>query len=259
VLKQASEKHSTIEAFSGDAGYRKTALEFVENVLGLKLHISQKIYEYKLTVNTNDIIPPIEIVPSNIIVKEGWLEPAPKWVFSEKKSTFAQTQTTPSYQNHDGDDYFFDDWDKKGNGFQEATIISPYSGIVVYTRTGIPQYNTKCGSKKDLFGTDYCYGNQILIDHGNGIYSRFAHLTNDILVSEGDKVEAGTALGYLGNSGNTYGQHLHVGFYKNIVADDVKKRLNKGQYAGGVDPFAPSKGTGKAKQSKYAVKFNFEN
>jgi putative transposase len=43
VLKQASEKHSTIEAFSGDAGYRKTALEFVENVLGLKLHISQKI------------------------------------------------------------------------------------------------------------------------------------------------------------------------------------------------------------------------
>jgi len=43
VLQQASEKHSTIEAFSGDSGYRKTALEFVENVLGLKLHISQKI------------------------------------------------------------------------------------------------------------------------------------------------------------------------------------------------------------------------
>ena len=43
VLKQASEKHSTIEVFSEDSGYRKTALEFVENVLELELHISQKI------------------------------------------------------------------------------------------------------------------------------------------------------------------------------------------------------------------------
>ena len=40
VLKQASEKCPTIEVFSGDSGYRKTALEFVENVLGLKLYIS---------------------------------------------------------------------------------------------------------------------------------------------------------------------------------------------------------------------------
>ena len=43
MLQQASEKHSTIEAFSGDSGYRKTALEFVENVLGLKMHISKRI------------------------------------------------------------------------------------------------------------------------------------------------------------------------------------------------------------------------
>jgi putative transposase len=32
-----------LEAFSGDAGYRGTAVEFVETALGLKLHISQKI------------------------------------------------------------------------------------------------------------------------------------------------------------------------------------------------------------------------
>lgn len=43
VLQQAAEKEPTIEAFSGDAGYRKTALEFVENVLNLKLHISERI------------------------------------------------------------------------------------------------------------------------------------------------------------------------------------------------------------------------
>lgn len=43
VLKQASEKYPEIEAFSGDSGYRGTALDFVEKVLGLQLHISQKI------------------------------------------------------------------------------------------------------------------------------------------------------------------------------------------------------------------------
>ena len=43
VLKAAALKYPTIEAFSGDAGYRGTAVDFVEQVLGLKLHISEKI------------------------------------------------------------------------------------------------------------------------------------------------------------------------------------------------------------------------
>lgn len=43
VLKKASEKYPTIEAFSGDAGYRKTSLEFVENILNLTMNISTKI------------------------------------------------------------------------------------------------------------------------------------------------------------------------------------------------------------------------
>jgi putative transposase len=41
--RAAAEKHSTLEAFSGDAGYRGTAVDFVETALKLKLHISQKI------------------------------------------------------------------------------------------------------------------------------------------------------------------------------------------------------------------------
>jgi putative transposase len=43
VLKAAAEKYPSIEAFSGDAGYRGTAVDFVESELGLKLHISQRI------------------------------------------------------------------------------------------------------------------------------------------------------------------------------------------------------------------------
>lgn len=43
VLRAVHDKYPTLQAFSGDAGYRGTAVDFVENTLGLKLHISQKI------------------------------------------------------------------------------------------------------------------------------------------------------------------------------------------------------------------------
>jgi putative transposase len=43
VLSKVAKKYPTIEGFSGDAGYRKTALEFVEKGLKLKMHISTKI------------------------------------------------------------------------------------------------------------------------------------------------------------------------------------------------------------------------
>jgi putative transposase len=43
VLQAAAKKHTSLKAFSGDEGYRGTAVEFVENTLALKLHLSKKI------------------------------------------------------------------------------------------------------------------------------------------------------------------------------------------------------------------------
>lgn len=45
VLRRAAEKHPSIEAFSGDAGYRGTAVRFVDDKLGLVLHISERIVD----------------------------------------------------------------------------------------------------------------------------------------------------------------------------------------------------------------------
>ena len=42
-MARAAEKHPSIDAFSGDAGYRGTAVKFVDETLGLVLHISTKI------------------------------------------------------------------------------------------------------------------------------------------------------------------------------------------------------------------------
>ena len=43
VMERAAEKHPSISAFSADAGYRGTAVRFVEKILGRALHISTKI------------------------------------------------------------------------------------------------------------------------------------------------------------------------------------------------------------------------
>lgn len=53
-------------------------------------------------------------------------------------------------------------------------------------------------------------GSQVMIDHGNGEYSFYAHLKpGSVRVKEGDVVETGAQLGVLGSSGNSTEPHLH--------------------------------------------------
>ncbi|WP_322795525.1 M23 family metallopeptidase [Tepidiforma sp.] len=51
-------------------------------------------------------------------------------------------------------------------------------------------------------------GNMVVIDHGGGLYSGYAHLSS-IAVAEGDRVEAGQVIGAVGNTGLSTGAHLH--------------------------------------------------
>jgi len=54
------------------------------------------------------------------------------------------------------------------------------------------------------------YGNQVVIRHGNGWKTRYAHLMDgSITVQRGQSVNKGQVIGKVGNSGNSYGAHLH--------------------------------------------------
>lgn len=63
------------------------------------------------------------------------------------------------------------------------------------------------------------YGNYVLINHGNGMKTRYAHMS-EVDVQQGQKVSKGQAIGLSGNSGNSSGPHLHFETINNGYCDN---------------------------------------
>ena len=67
------------------------------------------------------------------------------------------------------------------------------------------------------------YGYYCIISHGSGYATLYAHQSRLPLVKVGDTVSKGQVIGYVGNTGNSYGAHLHFELRVNGVRDDVLK------------------------------------
>ena len=107
----------------------------------------------------------------------------------------------------------------KDSGFQfplprKGWTVSAYFGdgrnhqaVDLACHKGTPIYAAK-GGKVVSAGWDGNYGQAIVIDHGNGVKTRYAH-ESEIFVKVGDVVKVGEEIGAVGRTGNASGNHLH--------------------------------------------------
>jgi murein DD-endopeptidase MepM/ murein hydrolase activator NlpD len=100
-------------------------------------------------------------------------------------------------------------------------IVSPfgprYHPILHYTRmhtgadmsagSGTPIHACRAGTVV-ISGSQGGYGNAVVIDHGGNMFTLYAHQSR-IAVEEGQHVEAGDVIGYVGSTGMSTGPHLH--------------------------------------------------
>lgn len=103
-----------------------------------------------------------------------------------------------------------------GFGFRKDPFTfrgSFHSGIDIAGDLNDPVYVTADG-KVIYTGWDQSHGNNIIVNHTNGLKTRYMHL-NKIVVEEGDAVEKGEKIGLVGSTGRSTGPHLHYEVIKN--------------------------------------------
>ena len=88
----------------------------------------------------------------------------------------------------------------------------------IYGRTVVAADSGKAIVKRSAGG----YGLHIIISHGNGYSTFYAHLSA-VSISSGATVAKGQAIGRVGNSGHSTGPHLHFEIRKNNVPGNPMK------------------------------------
>lgn len=99
---------------------------------------------------------------------------------------------------------------------ETCNVIAHTEGKVVMIQTGQKNDKSAEGTKS--------YGNFVKMKHPDGYYTLYAHLKN-VKVKKGQQLKQGQVIGYMGNTGKSYGAHLHF-----EVRNTKDKRINPTPY-----------------------------
>lgn len=166
------------------------------------------------------------------------------------KAAIVQIAGKPFYRfKNEKDDKYYDE---KGNGFTKSYFFKiplSYNRISsVFTKKRyhpvLKRYRAHLGTdfaaprgrkifaaadgRIEFAGTKGGYGKTIIINHGNGYKTLYAHQNAFASgIRAGKVVKQGTHIGFVGNTGLSSGPHLHLGLYKNNVAVDPLKVIKQ--------------------------------
>ena len=139
--------------------------------------------------------------------------------------------------------------DLVGANYTLDEVVAHSDGIVTNVVSNINE-NTSGDARYGSSRVSHIYGNYVKIRHNNGMYTLYAHLKyGSLKVNVGESVTKGKVLGFMGNTGYSFGAHLHFEVrdknnnvlnptkyvYGELDGNDEIKKYIKGDYICGYD------------------------
>ena len=203
------------------------AVERHEALLGVDLEKPPSVYPVLIHVRTASdkqesctLQIPVRVgkfATERLQVDKEFVEPSPEQIkrANEERDRLRAIfdQVTPE-KLWDGDFRVPLDGVRTGGNFGKRRILnghsgSPHSGVDFPSPTGTSIHAAQSGRvalAEELFFS----GNTVVVDHGLGVYTLYAHLS-EIDVKAGDALHSGEVLGKVGATGRVTGPHLHWG------------------------------------------------
>jgi len=163
--------------------------------------------------NDLDLVDP-EIEPGTWVMVPGghrefrqWIIPViPRGRAGVSRSVYGAGACEGGYTGAFGSGSFI--WPASNHSLSGNDYWSGHLGIDISNGEGGPVYAADAGVVVFAGWATGGYGNMVMIDHGNGYQTLYAHMSS-VSTSCGRSVGQGSIIGYSGSTGNSTGAHLH--------------------------------------------------
>ncbi len=165
----------------------------------------------------NDIPDDFKLKVGQLLIVPDGSPPEVKAPAKPRPQYLAQGPQSPAFQAPFGAQFI---WPTPGGISQYYAWYHP--GIDIANRAA-PGVAASDGGTVVVAGwpDSWGYGNRVVIDHGNGYRSLYAHLSN-VYVSVGETVSRGQLVGQMGSTGRSTGTHLHMEIhYKGVPVNPL--------------------------------------
>lgn len=95
-----------------------------------------------------------------------------------------------------------------------------HAGVDLVGTASKQLYPVNSGTVVSVVHSNIGYGNNVIVSHGNGIWSLYAHMSK-IYVKKDQRVSKNTILGVEGSTGDSTGSHVHLEIRKKMYGSDI--------------------------------------